>query len=86
MREQQRGAVTRYGIFLVNDLLICRSWFDTTIIPRPLFKGLRGRAVHYDLEGAAKSFDLPSAIVGKEVREMDEAIEQWAMRSQGASS
>jgi hypothetical protein len=79
-REQAAGAVTRYGIFLLGDLLICRSFFDTTVIPRPFFKGLEGRAVHYELDGAAKSFNLPAAIVGRDVRDMDAAIAEWAKR------
>ncbi|SDR17608.1 hypothetical protein SAMN05519103_01060 [Rhizobiales bacterium GAS113] len=82
--DQQGGLKTRYGIFLVDDLLVSRSWFDITVIPRPLFKGLVNHAIRYELEGAAKSFDLPKQIVGREAGEMDQAIGEWAKRGSGS--
>ena len=81
MREQGRGTDTRYGIFLVGDLLIRHGTVDTTIIPRPFFKGLAGNAVRYELKGEAKSFNLPDAFVGKEPRLVMQAIESWAASS-----
>jgi hypothetical protein len=84
-RDQQGGLKTRYGIFLIGDLLVSRSWFDITVIPRPYFKGLASHAIRYELEGAAKSFDLPKQIVGREASEMDQAIGEWAKRGGSGS-
>jgi hypothetical protein len=78
MREQHRGRDTRYGIFLVKDMLISHNSSDTTIIPRPFFKGLAGGAVRYELKGEAKSFNLPGAFVGRDPRLVEQAIVEWA--------
>lgn len=78
MRKQGRGVDTRYGIFLVKDLFIRHSSLETMAIPRPFFKGLVGNAVHYELKGEAKSFNLPKDFVGKDPRNVAQAIETWA--------
>lgn len=81
MRAQGRGVDTRYGIFLAKELFVRRSTFDTTIIPRPFFKGLAGNAIRYEYKGEAKSFDLPGAFVGKDLRLVEQAIGNWAASS-----
>jgi hypothetical protein len=81
MREQARGADTRYGIFLVKDLFVRHSSVDTTIIPRPFFKGLAGNAVRYEFKGEVKSFNLLAAFVGSDPLFVAEAIEKWAASS-----
>jgi len=78
MRAQQAGTRTRYGIFLVDDILVSRRWFDITVIPLAMFQGLKNRSVAYEFGGKPKSFDLPSDIVGADTSGMLEAIRQWA--------
>ncbi len=78
LRQQHDGVVTRYGVFLFGDLLVYRSWSDTTIIPKPFFKGLKDRSVQYGKEGETKSFSLPSRLIGKNVQSLDAAIASWA--------
>jgi len=80
-RAQEAGAATRYGIFLSSDLLVSRSWFDTTVIPRPLFKGLEDRSVHYAHDGQTKSFALPATIVSMDPAQLDKAIRAWAAQA-----
>jgi hypothetical protein len=85
LRQQRRGLHPRYGIFLTGDLLVRHSWFDTTIIPRPLFKGITGGAVHYEEKGETKSFTLPE-IVDNGNAALAAAIETWdAKASPGGS-
>jgi hypothetical protein len=75
MRGQSSGRTTRYGIFLTGDLLISRSFEDTTVIPKPSFKGVKNGAVQYDLKGQDKSFNLPdTATAGA----LEAAIARWA--------
>ena len=81
IRDQEAGRRTRYGIFLGGDLLVSRSWFDTTVIPRPLFKGLARRAVQYELDGQVKSFALPSLFVGIDPAQVEAAILGWKGRA-----
>jgi hypothetical protein len=78
MKRQQRGVATRFGIFLVAEMLVSHSVFDTTIVPKPYFKGLKGRSVQYERNGETKSFDLPATLVGKDVQNLDTAIANWA--------
>ena len=68
----------RYGIFLLDNLLISHNWLDTTIIPRLFFKGLDGRAVKYELVGEAKSFNLPRETVCNDRDALAHAIRNWA--------
>jgi MFS family permease len=78
MKQQRAGNQTRHGIFLLDDLLIRHHWFDTTIIPRPFFKGLDGREVRYQLLGEEKTFDLPREIVCNDQDALASAIRSWA--------
>jgi hypothetical protein len=78
MKQQRAGRQTRYGVFLLDDLLISRDWFDTTIIPRPFFKGLDGREVRYQLLGQEKTFDLPREIVCNNQDALASAVRKWA--------
>lgn len=79
MRQQREGrSQTRYGIFLLDNLLIRHNWLDTTIIPRLFFKGLDGRAVKYELVGEAKTFNLPRETVGNDRDALAHAILGWA--------
>jgi hypothetical protein len=78
MKRQGEGTQTRYGVFLLDDLLIRHGWFDTTVIPRPFFQGLDGRAVKYVLLGEAKTFDLPREIVRDGQDALANAIRCWA--------
>ena len=78
MKQQRAGSQTRYGIFLLDDLLISHNWLDTTIIPRLFFKGLDGRAVRYKLLGEEKTLDLPREIVCNDQDALACAIRSWA--------
>jgi hypothetical protein len=80
MKQQREGrSQTRYGIFLLDNLLISNTWFDNTIIiPRLFFKGLDGRAVKYELVGETKTFNLPRETVGNDQDAMGHAILGWA--------
>ena len=78
IRAQKTGRRTRYGIFLNAELLVSRNWFDTTVIPRPLFKGLAGRAVQYALDGQVKTFNLPGSFVDAEAAQVEAAIRTWS--------
>lgn len=74
---QNAGRQTRYGIFLNAELLVSRSWFDTTVIPRTLFKGLAGKAVQYEHAGQVKTFNLPATFVGIDRGQVEAAILGW---------
>ena len=78
---QKAGQQTRYGIFLNEELLVSRSWFDTTVIPRALFKGLAGRAVQYEHGGQVKTFNLPATFIGLENGQVEAAILGWRGRA-----
>jgi hypothetical protein len=78
MKRQREGAQSRYGVFLLDDLLVSHGWFDTTVIPRPSFKGLDGRAVKYALLGEVQTFDLPREIVRDGQDALANAIRSWA--------
>jgi len=77
IRAQKAGRRTRYGIFLDTDLLVSRNWFDTTVIPKPLFKGLAGRSVQYDHDGQVKRFALPATFVDTDPAQVEAAIRGW---------
>jgi len=76
-RAQQSGRITRYGIFLTPTQLIHRNEHQTTLIPRPAFRGLNGAAAKYEYKGETKSFNLPSEIVGRSQGDLLEAIRHW---------
>jgi hypothetical protein len=79
MKQQREGrSQTRYGIFLLDNLLISHNWLDTTIIPRLFFKGLDGRAVKFELVGEAKTFNLPRETVCNDQEALAYAIRSWA--------
>lgn len=79
MKQQREGrSQNRYGIFLLDNLLISNTWLDTTIIPRLFFKGLDGRAVKYELVGETKTFNLPGETVCNDQDAMGLAIRSWA--------
>ena len=77
IRQQASGVSQRYGIFLIGDLLVSHSWFDTTIIPATAFRGLRDSAVAYEFNGQTKSFTLPE-IIGAGRPRLGEAIRRWS--------
>lgn len=81
MRQQHQGIDTRYGIFLTGDLLVSHNWLETTIIPRPFFKGVVDGAIRYEVGGSVKSFDLPGAIVGKDTQLLEAAVRAWGDRA-----
>jgi hypothetical protein len=85
MRAQKAGEHSRYGIFVSDDLLINNSWFDTTVIPRSAYQGMQGQSLRYDLNGEAKSFALPGALVGAEHASLDDAISAWSKTSVDAA-
>lgn len=78
MKQQHEGGQTRYGVFLLDDLLISHNWSDTTVIPRTFFKGLDGSAVQYKFLGEAKTVDLPRQIISNDQDALALAIRSWA--------
>ncbi len=77
IRRQAAGERTRHGIFLTPEALVCRSQFDTTVIPRENFRGLNGGSVNYLLKDAPNSFTLPTEWVGALPAEVSQAITVW---------
>jgi hypothetical protein len=78
MQRQQNGSACRYGVYLVDDLLVSYTWFETKVIPREHFKGLKEGAVEYNEAGQTKSFDLPATLVGTDLHSLKAAINAWA--------
>ncbi len=78
MRQQTQGVATRQGIFLMGDLLVSQDVMDTTVIPKPFFKGLVAHKVQYQLKDELKSFDLPAEFIGQDRQSLEAAIARWA--------
>ncbi|MBV9658433.1 MAG: hypothetical protein JO295_10025 [Verrucomicrobia bacterium] len=79
-RRQNAGARTRYGIFLLPGILVSRSWFDTTVIPREHFRGLASNALRYDSKGQTKSYTLPPEWIGSSLAQLAAAIHAWSQQ------
>ncbi|MBN8942830.1 MAG: hypothetical protein J0H01_25230 [Rhizobiales bacterium] len=76
--RQKAGERTRYGLFLTGDSLVSNSLFQTTVIPRPAFRGLSGGAFRYEFRGEVKSETLPGALVCRDRPALEAAIRRWA--------
>jgi hypothetical protein len=77
VRRQRSGLTTRHGVFLTPGLLIYHGDSATKVVPKPHFKGLKGRAVQFEHEGETKSFELPARLVGKDAQGLDDAVAAW---------
>ena len=76
--RQRRGECTRRGTFLTPDALVQATENDTTILPRPTFRGLAGRDVAYELKAERKTFRLPLSFVNATSADVARAIDAWA--------